>query len=176
MAVLVEAISVVIKLEAIMDRYPGGFVAFKEFVPNQTLCWDERIARVGFMVPQDANEFIEALEINGLRHLDNDECAIDLVKVDQVGGPVNDCDWITTGQLPIDAAKEQYVGIALLHGTDAPELSLPIGWKYERSLSQQFAVSRPDEIGKSLKFLRHEDGNDVFHNVLTGGEVFVGRA
>ena len=175
MAVLVEAISVVIKLEAIMDRYPGGFVAFKENVPNQTLCWDDHIVRVGFMVPQDANKFINALEANGLRHLDNDECAVDLIKIDQVGGPVNDCDWIMTGQLSIDAAEEQYVGIALLLGTDDPELSLPVGWKYERSLSQQFSVTRPDEMGKSLTFLRHEDGNDVFHNVLTGGEVYMGR-
>jgi len=175
MAVLVEAISVVIKLEAIKDRYPGGFAAFKEIVPNQTLCWDDHIVRVGFMAPQDANEFVEALEASSLCHLDNDECAVNLVKIDQVGGPLCDCDWITTGQLPIDAAKEQYVGIALLHGTDDPELSLPIGWKYERSLSQQFAISRPDEIGTSLKFLRHEDGNDVFHNVLTGGEVYMGR-
>lgn len=41
MAVLVEAISVVVRRTAIAGQLHGGRVAFIGFVPNQTLCADE---------------------------------------------------------------------------------------------------------------------------------------
>ncbi len=175
MAVLVEAISIIIKLEAIEDRFPGGFVAFKDFVPNPTLCWDDQIVRVGFMVPPDAEKFIDALEANGLHHLDKDERAVDFVWVDQLKGPISECDWITVGKITIDEAGDNRVGVALYAGSEDPKLYLPEGWTYEASLSQQYGITGPGG-DKSLKFLRHEDGNDVFFNVLTGGEVYMGRS
>ena len=60
MPVLVEAISVIIKVEAIQSKFPGGWNGFENVVPNQTLCSDGEIARVGFMDPADAESFIEA--------------------------------------------------------------------------------------------------------------------
>ncbi len=56
MAVLVEALSIVVKLSSIELKYEGGWEAFKDAVPNTTLCWDDELTRVGFMVPSDANE------------------------------------------------------------------------------------------------------------------------
>ena len=34
MSVLIEGISVVIKAESILDKYPGGWNSFKDDVPN----------------------------------------------------------------------------------------------------------------------------------------------
>ena len=174
MAVLVEAISIIIRLQAIEDKFPGGFNAFNIFVPNPTLCWDDKIARVGFMAPPDANKFIEELEANGLRHLDEDERSLDFVWVDQLKGQASECDWITIGKVPIDEAGENRIGVALYAGSEDPQLSVPDEWTYQASLSQQYGV-----IGsggeRSLKFLRHEDGNDVFFSTLTDCEVYVGR-
>jgi hypothetical protein len=53
MAVLIEAISVVIRADTLLKKFPGGWGAFKLIVPNQTLCADNEIVRVGFMAPQD---------------------------------------------------------------------------------------------------------------------------
>ena len=46
MAVLIEAISVVVRADALLTKFAGGWDAFKARVPNQTLCADNDIARV----------------------------------------------------------------------------------------------------------------------------------
>lgn len=51
----------------------------------------------------------------------------------------------------------------------------PDGWQYQGSLSQTYAFAPADHVDKSLKFLRHEDGVDVYLNSLTGKEVYLGR-
>jgi len=65
MAVLVEAISVIVRRKAIDHSYPGGWDAFVAEVPNKTLCADDQLARVGFMTPQDVQNFIRALGDRG---------------------------------------------------------------------------------------------------------------
>jgi hypothetical protein len=67
MAVLIETTSVVIRADAILNKFPGGWDAFKNIVPNQTLCADNEIAQVGFMAPQDAESFVNKLESNNLK-------------------------------------------------------------------------------------------------------------
>ncbi len=62
MAVLVEAISIIIRRTAIDKKYPGGWDAFVKNAPNQTLCADKKIARLGFMSPFDVESFIKGLE------------------------------------------------------------------------------------------------------------------
>ena len=68
MTVLVEGISVVVRASA-LDRYPGGWSAFKAAVPNQTLCADGELIRVGFMHPADVQAYVSELEQLGLRYL-----------------------------------------------------------------------------------------------------------
>lgn len=53
MAVLIEAISVVVRKDAIEKRFPGGWDSFLDEIPNNTLCTDGELVRVGFMSPQD---------------------------------------------------------------------------------------------------------------------------
>ena len=52
---------------------------------------------------------------------------------------------------------------------------MPDGWEYEKSLSSSYGFAPSEHIEKGLKFLRHEDGKDVYFNELTGKEVYVGR-
>jgi hypothetical protein len=47
--------------------------------------------------------------------------------------------------------------------------------RYENSLSRQNVIVPPEQVDRSLKFLRHENGLDVYRNNLTGQEVFIGR-
>jgi hypothetical protein len=55
MAVLVEAISVVVRRDAIDRSFEGGWMAFVSRVPNATLCTDNQLARVDFMDPEAAS-------------------------------------------------------------------------------------------------------------------------
>jgi hypothetical protein len=43
------------------------------------------------------------------------------------------------------------------------------------SLNRTFGFVPNGELEKSLEFLRHENGSDVFLNKLTGKEVYTGR-
>lgn len=99
MAVLVEAISVIVRREAIERKIAGGWDAFRKAVPNRTLCADEEIARVGFMSPSDTQLYIETLVGLGLRFLADGE-AVDIAVVDQLGGPTVKCRWLAFGRLP----------------------------------------------------------------------------
>lgn len=55
-------------------------------------------------------------------------------------------------------------------------VATPEGWSYEDSLSANFKFVENEEMQKKLKFLRHEQGTDVYLDLATGKEVFVGRA
>jgi len=63
----------------------------------------------------------------------------------------------------------------LKKGTASQQVHCPENWSYEKSLSRQFAVVPADHLDKSLTFLRHENGLDVYFNALTGEKVYIGR-
>jgi hypothetical protein len=170
MAVLVEGISVVVRLDAIAQKVPGGWNAFKERVPNQTLCADNELARVGFMTPDDVKSFVSSLQGLGLIYREGD-AALDMVVVDQLIGPLVPCVWIEYGH----TGDKERVAARRLAGSSQTVLMRPEGWKYEGSLSQTHGFVPTGAEGKSVKFLRKEDGVDVYLNLLTGTEMFVGR-
>jgi hypothetical protein len=58
MAVLIEGLSVIIGEESIVSKNPGGWDQFRKDIPNQTLCADEELARVGFMLPHDVQCYV----------------------------------------------------------------------------------------------------------------------
>ncbi len=108
MAVLVEGISVIIRREAIAEKFPGGWDAFVCDVPNRTLCADDKLTRIGFMSPEDVKAYVEDLERHGLIYLEN-ENAIDLVVVDQIRGPTTQCEWIEFGHINMDGDANKRV-------------------------------------------------------------------
>ena len=71
MAVLVESISVVVRTDAIAKRLDGGWDAFVSLAPNQTLCEDGELARVGFMHPDDTKAFVGSLATKGLTYIED---------------------------------------------------------------------------------------------------------
>ena len=70
MAVLIEAISVVVRVSSIARLYEGGARAFAADVPNNSLCADGELVRVGFMSPADAQAYVEQLERCNLKYLE----------------------------------------------------------------------------------------------------------
>jgi hypothetical protein len=131
MSVLVEAISVIVRVDAIHEKFPGGWIGFKDLIPNQTLCSDNELARVGFMTPEDAKNFVNWLESAGLIYHDGGK-AKDLVVVDQLRGPMVSCDWVEFGHV----GGNERVAACRLTGSMQAVLMRPEGWSFEGSLSQ----------------------------------------
>ena len=75
MAVLVEAISVVVRREAIDRSFASGWDGFISLAPNAALCTDHQLARVGFMDPDGAQRFVNDLQSRGLTFLSQTKCA-----------------------------------------------------------------------------------------------------
>lgn len=184
MAVLVEAISVVMRRIAIDAKYPGAWAAFVDEAPNRTLCYDSDLARVGFMTPQDVGAYIECLEKHGLAFITNGK-AHDIVVVDQQEGPTVKCEWLEFAQLPFGGAGGKvsacwlFEGPRIASGLHIPgaamDLHTPPGWTFEGSLSQRFGFVPNQDLKSRLQFLRSDNGIDVFLDLDTGKEVFVGR-
>ena len=107
MAVLVEAISVAVRLDAIDARFVGGWAAFLASVPNRTLCADADLARVGFMAPEDVLAYVTELEAGGLVYLCKGE-AQDLAVLDQLHGPTVNAPWLDFGTIYVDEFKGEW--------------------------------------------------------------------
>ncbi len=174
MAVLIEAISVVVKRSSVDEKFDGGWQAFVDNVPNDTLCADDEIARIGFMSPADVESYVQHLEALGLAYLRDDK-AQDMVVVDQQRGLAVSCDWAETGHISLDGSSDKIIMACRATDSTLDTMISPDGWQYEGSLSQTFAFAPSEHVDKSLKFLRHEDGLDVYLNTLTGKEVYLGR-
>src|ERR1700730_405151 len=101
MAVLVEATSVIIRVQAIHSRYPSGWLAFVQNAPNNTLCSDNELARVGFMTPDDCRSFVGSLESIGISFL-RDGQSQDIVVADQMRGLTVPCDWADFGRIEMN--------------------------------------------------------------------------
>lgn len=173
MAVLVEAISVVIRRDAIESKYPGGWDAFVSAVPNRTLCTDASLARVGFMQPSDVERFVSDLGQHDIQYI-QDGSARDLVVVDQQRGPLASCSWLEFEHVTIGSPSER-IAAARMSGDSVHKVITPEGWQFNDSLSHTFGFVPVGQEDKSLRFLRHQDGIDVYFNNVTGKEVFIGR-
>lgn len=175
MAVLIEAISVVIRADAVEDRYPGGWDAFALAAPNQTLCADGEVIRIGFMSPLDVEAFVNSLRQYNILYREHGK-ARDIAVVDQMRGPLTPCEWINFGQINLNGEPAKQVAACKLAGSQLSKIVTPPGWAFENSLSASYGFVPAEHQHKSLKFTRHENGLDVYLNEVTGKEVFVGRA
>lgn len=132
MAVLIEGFSVVVRRDRIDEVFPGGWDSFVATCPNQTLCADSFVARVGFMNSDDAARFSVGLELRGLTCPPAPEP--DLVVVDQEHGFFTHCDWLELGSVEI--GPNQRIRVGRFAGDLTKRVALPGQWEYERSLSK----------------------------------------
>lgn len=174
MAVLVEAISVIIRVTAIHQKYPGGWEAFKRIIPNQTMCADDELIRLGFMTPDAVKAFVSSLQKSGLEFL-KDGKAIDVAVADQMRGLTSKCHWAEFGRINLGGKQNQKVGACLLVDSQLIQVVMPPDWKFEGSQSQTFAFVPTEHAQNGMQFLHHENGLDVYLNPITGKEMYVGR-
>lgn len=173
MAVLIEANCVVILEASIHNKFKGGMAAFESIIPNHTACADGELLRIGFMMPADLDDFLKLLERYGLQHHSNGE-ALDFVVVTQFGGIQSKCNWAEFGHVEI--VPSQRIAACRLVDSQAGGIVTIEGWEYEGSLSHTYAfVPDAQQIDKSMKYLRREGNVDVYLNLLTEKEMYVGR-
>ena len=175
MAVLIEAISVVIKRSSIDKKFPGGWDAFVQEVPNQTLCTDGKLVRVGFMTPDDVGQYVKSLESNGIYYLKNDE-ACDLVVADMLKGFPVKCDWAKYSEVPFGDDNLRKIKICQGVEDDDETIFFPDGWEFENSISfnESSAFIPDEEIEERLDFLKKaENGVNVYLDKKTGKEIFI---
>lgn len=174
MAVLIEGISIVIRRKTIDEKYPGGWDGFVEDAPNRTLCADDKIARLGFMDPNDAESYIKGLEKIGFKYIVDGKTS-EIAVIDQTRGFMADCNWLEAGRVEMADDTKHIFTACILKGCKSKQLIFPHGWKYEESLSCHYGFIPSGHLEKSLKYLRHENGLDVYYNKLTDQEVYIGR-
>jgi hypothetical protein len=183
-AVLVEAISVVVRREAIDRSFAGGWDTFVSLVPNATLCTDGQLARVGLTDPKAVERFVNSLKSHGLVFLSQAKC-VDIAVVDQQRGPTEPCEWLEFARIPFGkegarvAACWLFEGPSMVAGPHVPglefDLAAPSGWTYEGSLSERFTFVPNEDVQERLEYKRTENGIDVFLDTSTGREVYKPR-
>jgi hypothetical protein len=181
MAVLVEAISVVVRRDSVERSFDGGWPAFVSRVPNATLCTDGRLARVGFMDPNAVEKFVAGLQSAGLVFLQSGKCT-DIVVVDQERGSTIRCEWLEFAHIPFGKSGGKVAACWLFEGPrlaagvhfsgNTADLATPSGWTFEGSISERFSFVPNEDVGDRLKYLRTQSGLDVFLDTSTGREVF----
>jgi len=172
MAVMVEAISVVVRLSALKAKYPGGIVEYMHNVPNATFCADKHLTRVGFMANNDVANYVQGLEAFGFTFTVND-AAQDIVVVDQNEGFTTYCDWAVTELV-------DYQGVKLRVCRDiedqSDQIEFPSDWTPAKSLYSEDLFIPEEEINSRLVYLRNQDEMEVYWDKVTGKEVYLGRA
>lgn len=172
MAVLIEGISVITRVDAIRTRFRGGEKAFKDAIPNRTSCVDTHLIRVGFMTPQDAKGFVDQLVAGGLRFFDGQRFE-DMAIVDQNHGPTAPAPWLTIIHL-----QEERIKFAALAETDPGDFIVPSEWTLEQSLYRTGSFVPNDDLAIRMVPLGVDPSNESVERVfdrMLNKEMFVGR-
>jgi len=172
MAVLIEALSVIVKVSVLESKYPNGVAGYANECPNQTFCTDGRVTRVGFMCPEDVGTFLNRLIDRGLTPRDGEHWE-DAVVIDQhPAAPTGPCDWIAIGR-----AEDGTLAAWSADPRDIPgELFVPSKWKFEGSLSQEPGYVPSDEDTERFTFDGIEGRCEVHIDRESGKKVYIGRA
>ena len=118
MAVLCEAISIVVPVAALQEHYPGGLGAYAKASPNRTFCADGSVARIGFLAPDDARQWLDMLAGHGLPAEGADP---QVAVVDQAKGLLAPSTWLST-------ISDGSTRIAWRTGEDPQQTFVPDGW------------------------------------------------
>lgn len=174
MSVLIEAFSVVVRNEAIEQKYPGGIDAFRQSCPEGTFCMDSNIiSRIGFATLGDADDFAFSLLELGLSYIVDGEFS-EIAVLDQFDGLVIPCPWLEFGSQKIFKGKQK-ISICQVKGCTSMGAAVPIDWIYSNAEGRRCIGMDIKEMEKRFIFLRHEGRFDYYLDVLTSREMYFSR-
>jgi hypothetical protein len=170
MAVLVEAITVVVPRDTLERVYAGGVDAYEIDCPNATFCTDDHLTSVGFMTPTDVRAFVERLVDAGLGFVDA-HGFLDVAVVNERTGPTAACEWLAFSRL-----RGNY-SMCWLLGTDPDELAIPAGRHPETLGTMRFVPIPLKDVETQLEHLESDErGLETYRDRGTGKVLYVGRA
>ena len=177
MAVLIEAISVIVKYSKITSDFPGGMDGFMNSLPGGHNCTDGEIIRVGFMHPDDVKKYVQFLESLGLV-FEKDDKAIDICVIDSYYGPWIDCDWLDAGEFfPKNYPNKRLlfarlVGSKLKKVEKLNDIVVPEVWTIDTTFADDdFEPTTLEDV----EYIGKEGGLDVYFDKKKGKKVYVGR-
>jgi hypothetical protein len=174
MPVLIEGISVVIRVEVLNKRYPGGVEQFsskEDGTINSTLCSDGELVKVSFMSPSDVGTLVNKLKSHGIVYInkaddddddDDDDVikkAVDVAVVDQLTGFCAPCDWAVSEHQGWEGDPDKPVRVCRMVGSTTDEVVTYPGWEYERSLSGQCTFIPNSMLENQRSTATEEDSN-----------------
>lgn len=171
MPVLIEALSVVIRLDRLKAKASGDSPVFRQMAAHPSYCADGELCRLAFFRPDDVAAFVGDLERMGLRHVVEDaqgRHAEDLAVVDQQAGPTVAADWLEVRLVDFVSDGTQPVNTARLKDGKETRTMFPNGWRWEGSMSQQARFVPADKADEMLEFVRSEGGVDVYRDRKSG--------
>ena len=176
MPVIIEAQSIVIPVNTILNRYQGGWENFKREIPNDSFCCDNKLVRVGFMDPADGVDYLNTLLSCGLRRAGTDDEPSDFATVDQIEGFITPCHWAELGRARVDDDPDKTILACRAAGDTSTLMAVPDGWEFEDSLSHRCLTF---ESGRESEYLDHlgRDGRfDLYRNLATGEIQWIERS
>ena len=165
MSILIEAISVIVRNEALASHYPGGVSGYEPIAhitrSAATAGWREWASCPRAMCSSSWRCWIHGLVGQ------HGAASIDIAIVDQNQGPDPCCLWLDFGHLPDGTAH------CWPAGEEAGSLAVPHGW--EPGLLDAFEHVPGEPFARRMRYLRTEDNLDWFQDRSTGQLIGVGR-
>ena len=171
MPVLIEALSVVIRVDRIQAKVPTNSPVAGQMASHPSFCADGELLRLAFMQPQHVADFVADLESLGLRHVIEDadgRRAEDLAVVDQLTGPTVEAPWLEYRHVDLVPDGSQPVATVRLKDGKETRTVFPDGWRFQGSMSQQARFVPGDQADEHVEYLRTENGLDVYRDRKTG--------
>ncbi len=165
MSVIIDGFCVIVKNERLEEFYPGGVQGYREDCTNRSFCTDGTISRIMFMTPDDAGRFVGRLEKRGFIFKMKGKSR-DIAVVDSEAGFAPPCDWLALG------TSEGGLMHCWLAGREPGALAVPEGWTPE----PRFIDLEQEEFEKKYRYLRTENGVDLYDEIETGEQKYIGRS
>ena len=150
-------------MEAIEDKYPGGYSAFREIIPSEVYYKYENLLAVGFTNPDEANQFVLTLEKLGFTNKD-------VAYLSQIKGKVHPSSWIKIKEIEYQEEWRFIMVAYFKEGEDYHDFVAPAGWKFECSLSDDYIVVPVD--CNRLEIIRNDLGLRKIYDRIQGYVVY----
>lgn len=165
MAIAILTCAVIVPVEVLERKWPGGEAGYRAAAPNKTYRCDGHLAAVEFMTPGDTECWVQrTLKPAGLRFPEKG-AERDAVVADSHEGLTTPCSWLDFRRL--DNWAE-----ARLKGVPDTPLTGPPGWSPEAEPDTHYVD--PDSCGRRMKFLSVDDAVATFLDEETGRRNYIG--
>ncbi|MCC6145271.1 MAG: hypothetical protein DPW12_10525 [Rhodocyclaceae bacterium] len=157
--------AVIVPVQVLERKWPGGEAAYRAAAPNQTYRSDGHLAAIDFMTPGDVDIWIEeSLKPAGLRFPPHGR-ERDVAVVDAVEGPTTPCEWL-------EFIRQPKWSEARLKGAPETALTGPRHWSPENEPEATYLD--PETCGRRMRYIGAEPHLATFEDEETGQHNYVG--